>query len=101
MGIKDKIKNARKRRLADLSGSEKTGVLNGLVVLGAIAGAMVLTGKSASATACDPKTHDVTNTELSSTDGGISNSWNNHCWWDHSWHDHSWSDWSDSSTGPT
>lgn len=95
MPLKDKIKKLRER---NADSNEKTGILNGLVVLGALAGALIAAGdKAEAAPKCDSPTHEVTDTQTTSSDGGIdTSSWDNHCWWDHSWWDHDWSNWDES-----
>lgn len=98
MILSEKIKKIRKHRLAKSLSGEKSGVLNGLMVLGAIAGAALLASEKASATPpeCNSPTHDVTDTKINShnlisdTDGINTASWGNHYWWDHSWYNHGW-----------
>lgn len=92
MSIKEKIRNLRKRSLTKPIAGEKSGVLNGLVVLGAIAGSALLASEKASAALdCNPSTHDIDKTNINPNDGVIdTNSWGNHYWWDHSWYNHGW-----------
>ena len=95
MSLKEKIKNLRKRKPAE-NAKEKTGILDGLVVLGALAGAIAVTSEASAAPTCDAETHETDNTGFEPRDDGIEvGSWDNHCWWDHTWWDHSWTDWTD------
>ena len=96
MSLKEKINKLKKRHLKEEPKGEKTGILDGLVVLGALAGAIAVTSEASAAPTCDETTHEITDTNLNSDDDGIdTGSWDNHCWWDHAWWDHTWHNWSD------
>ncbi len=88
MNIHDKLKKRRKDGFWKLSEEEKTGVINGLVLLGAVAGTLSAMHHEAHAQpTCDDGV--ITNTNIISQDFGIDDiEWGNHCWWDHAWRDY-------------
>lgn len=106
-----KIKHHSIKKAFELPDSEKTGVVNGLLFLGAAVGALISQQHTASGTDTPTPCTDTTNTRIENTNvptggrdtGLVVESWNDHCWhdhcwWDHSWHDHSWSDWTKGKT---
>lgn len=102
MSVRDKIRKIRKSDIWKLSDDEKVGVVNGLVMLGAVSGALLSIGAAKDAHAapsCDGDGEVTASGEASADLGLDSSQWGNHCWWDHSWSDWSnWSNWSNSST---
>lgn len=115
MGLKEKLEKIRKGNLLkgiELSESEKTGVLNGLLLLGAAVGALAGMSHKADATLAPTDCKDtldqkVEQTNILGADQALDvsswqdHSWHDHCWWDHNWWDHSWDDYSDTGGGGT
>ncbi len=101
MSIIDKLKKIRETKIItdlELPEKEKTGVLNGIVLLGAAIGTIMslqhLTSGTDTPSSCSDTINDkVTNTEIPITGrdlGFTENSWQDHCWSDHCWCAHSW-----------
>jgi len=93
MGLKDRIRKIKRNRNWSLSEEEKTGVVNGLVLIGAVAAAFFAVQKETEAAPTDSAS-TCESGESSSNMGIVINSWQDHCWWDHCWHN-----WSDSPSG--
>lgn len=97
VSVKDKLKKIKNSSIWKLPDDEKVGVVNGLVLLGTISGALFSLHAAkevhASAQECDANTGELTKSGIDAHNYGFDYSeWGNHCWWDHSWHDHSWWD---------
>ncbi len=95
VSVRDKIRKFRKSDIWKLSDDEKVGVVNGLVMLGAVSGALlsISAAKDAHAAPTCDENGEVTASGEASADiaGGLNYSqWGNHCWWDHSWNNNSW-----------
>lgn len=105
VGVRDRIRKIKDSKIWKLSDDEKVGVVNGLVLLGAVSGALLSLHEvkevhADSSPECDANSGEVIKSGIESHDFGLDTSeWGNHCWWDHSWSDWSdWSDWSNVST---
>lgn len=96
----EKIKKAGIKKSFELPENEKTGVVNGLLILGAAIGTLISQQQTAHSTptptSCTDTVNDkVTETEIPANNldlGFVENSWQDHCWWDHCWWDH-WDHW--------
>ncbi len=90
MGLKEKlekIKESRVMKVFEIREDEKTGVLNGLLLLSAAVATLVSLQHTASGsgTACtDTINQKVTDTGNQAKDLTLDTSqWGNHCWWNH------------------
>ncbi|RLG13844.1 MAG: hypothetical protein DRN71_04075 [Candidatus Nanohalarchaeota archaeon] len=95
MNIQDKIKKLKKTKKSDIfkiAGTEKTGVVNSLVLLGSIASFFAAVEHEVHAQlslSCDSKGEITDTHEFGVLDS--SSNWRNHCWswgwgWCWSWH---------------
>ncbi len=92
MGLQDKFRKIKHEKFWSLPAVEKTGVVNGLVFIGTIAGAFLSIQKEASAEVPSESTCE----SGESSSGSIpTTGWEDHCWWNHCW-----SNWSDAASGP-
>lgn len=99
MSIEEKLKKIKDRSKAfELPENEKTGVINGLLILGAAIGTFLSLQKTTSGTDTPTQCTDTTNQKVTETDIPTTGrevafdlqSWDDHCWWDHCWWDHTW-----------
>lgn len=90
MSIHDKIKKLKKIKKSEIfkvAGTEKTGVVNSLVLLGSIASFFAVVEHEVNAITCECNTDtgEIEDTDLV-TALDTSNNWRNHCWgWGWGW----------------
>lgn len=90
MGLKEKLeklKESRVMKVFEVREDEKTGVLNGLLLLSAAVATLVslqhtTSGTSTPTNCANTIDQKVTETNVLGNDAGLDTSqWNNHCWW--------------------
>ena len=91
MGLKEKLQKIKREKPWVLPEEEKTGVVNGLIFLGTISGALMSLQNDTNATS-DGSESTCESGESSSGDIPTTG-WKDHCWWNHCW-----SNWSDASS---
>lgn len=90
MGLKERLQKIKREKPWVLPEEEKTGVINGLILIGAISGAFFALQKEIEAESADAAS--TCETENVERDDGLEEGvegvdWSNHCWWDHNWVD--------------
>ena len=96
MGLKERLQKIKREKPWVLPEEEKTGVINGLILIGAISSTFFSMNTHAEDTSSVSESTCETGETHNTIPANIDD-WDNHCWWDHCWHD--WSQWNADTSG--